>query len=70
MYPCNAYNYLFSMKKIDRILPGETGNMDGKCRAGMGSKGLKIPVRQFHRRVIFIPCITKKGRAFWALPLH
>jgi hypothetical protein len=57
------------MKKIDRILPGKTGNKDGECRAGIGSGGLKIPVRQFYSRIIFLikicpPVHKKKAEPF------
>ena len=51
---CNAYNYLLSMKKIDRIIPGITGNMGGGGRAGIELTGLKILVRQFYEILFFI----------------
>jgi hypothetical protein len=41
------------MKKIDRIIPGKTGNMGGGGRAGIELAGQKILVRQFYE-ILFL----------------
>jgi len=40
------------MEKNDRIVPGKTGDRGVGCRAGMGVKWLKMPVREPHESII------------------